>query len=68
MRNEDGDSSGFGSRVAFAPAGDLANWKLYPSNRSDPWIYESPRMFTHENEVYLVARRDLNGSLSIFVI
>jgi hypothetical protein len=28
---------------------------------SDPWIYESPRMFTHEDDVFLVARTDFNG-------
>ena len=27
-RNEDGDASGFGSHVVFAPADDLANWQF----------------------------------------
>mmetsp|Transcript_19723 Transcript_19723/g.27507 ORF Transcript_19723/g.27507 Transcript_19723/m.27507 type:complete len:235 (-) Transcript_19723:26-730(-) len=60
MRNEDGDDTGFGSHVVFAPASDIGNWTIYPTH-SDPWIYESPKMFTHENEVYLIARRDING-------
>jgi len=60
IRNEDGDSSGFGSRVIFCNT-SKGKFEYYPNNKSDPWIYESPRMFTHLNDVYLVARRDLNG-------
>jgi len=62
LRNEDGDDSGWGSRIARAKAGDIGNWELYPrGGKSDPNIYESPRMFRHGNEVFLVARRDNEG-------
>jgi hypothetical protein len=61
MRNEDGDTSGFGSRIAFAEAGNLGSWQLFPESGSNPFIFESPRMFTHANQVYLVARRDVDG-------
>lgn len=48
LRNEDGDPSGFGSRVAFAPKERLWDWQLFPlTNKSDPNIYESSRMFRH---------------------
>jgi len=60
LRNEDGDNSGWGSHVAFAPQSDLGNWQLFPQ-QSDPWIYESPRMFRHGNDLFLIARRDING-------
>ena len=30
-------------------------------NQSDPIIYESPRMFAHEDDLYLVARTDPMG-------
>ena len=28
---------------------------------SDVWVYESPRVFRHGNEMFLVTRRDING-------
>lgn len=58
-RNEDGDASGFGSHVCFAPAADLSAWDC-PA-QSDPERYDSPEMFRHEDEIYLVARRDVGG-------
>jgi len=60
MRNEDGDDTGFGSHTVFAPAGKVGDWQVFPE-KSDPWIYESPRMFTHNNEIFLIARKDING-------
>jgi len=61
LRNEDGDSSGWGSRVAYADSEDLGNWQLFPTNGSNPWIFESPRMFRHGSDLYLIARNDING-------
>ncbi len=62
MKRNNLHSTGFGSHTVFAPAGHLGEWQIFPTpERSDPWIYESPRMFTHENDVYLIARRDING-------
>lgn len=34
---------------------------IWTSNISNPHIYESPRMFNHEGELYLVARTDPTG-------
>jgi hypothetical protein len=59
LRNEDGDATGFGSLLCHAPAAALADWQC-PSI-SDPERYDSPRMFRHGEELYLVARRDLGG-------
>ncbi len=58
-RNEDGDSTGWGSHLAFAPAGELGKWQ-FPS-QSDPERYDSPRMFRHGDDLYMVARRDVGG-------
>jgi hypothetical protein len=56
-RNEDGDETGFGSLLATAPPGHPGEW-LFP-RRSDPHRYDSPRMFRHGHDIYVVARRDL---------
>lgn len=42
-----GDDSGWGSRVAVGTPSDPAAWSLYPQNQSNPYIYESSRMFRH---------------------
>ncbi len=59
LRNEDGDDTGFGSLLCTAPPGQLAPWDC-PST-SDPERYDSPRMFRHGADLYLVARRDIGG-------
>jgi hypothetical protein len=68
-RNEDGDATGFGSHVATADAAEPGAWR-FPV-RSDPRRYDSPRLFRHGKDIYLLARRDLGpaagtrfGSLS----
>lgn len=58
-RNEDGDESGFGSHVCTAPANALGTWSC--SEKSDPERYDSPHLFRHGNDIYLVARRDVGG-------
>jgi hypothetical protein len=59
-RNEDGDESGWGSRILrFDPRTD--DQPQWTTSMSDPNIYESPRMFRHEDDLYLVARTDPNG-------
>jgi hypothetical protein len=58
-RNEDGDSTGFGSQVCFAAKGQLGAWTC--SARSDPERYDSPRMLRHGKDLYLLARRDVGG-------
>jgi hypothetical protein len=56
-RNEDGDRTGFGSQVVSAEPDALADWR-FPS-RSDPSKFDSPRMFRHGRDIFLVARRQL---------
>ena len=58
-RNEDGDASGFGSLVAWAPRENPAGW-IFPQS-SDPSRYDSPRLFEQGGELYLLARRDPTG-------
>ena len=58
-RNEDGDHTGFGSHVCFAEADALMRWSC--SDRSDPERYDSPEMFRHGDDLYMVARRDIGG-------
>jgi hypothetical protein len=58
-RNEDGDSTGFGSMVARAAPGTPGDWKF--PGQSSPDRFDSPRMFRHGDELYLVARRDVGG-------
>jgi hypothetical protein len=55
QRNEAGDETGFGSKVCRAPAGKLAEWAC----KHDPKKYDSPLMFWHDGEAYLVARRNV---------
>jgi hypothetical protein len=58
IRNEGGDDTGWGSKVCRAPADALADW----SCTSDTRKYDSPFVFAHDGEVYLVARRNLGGN------
>jgi hypothetical protein len=58
-RNEDGDDTGTGSHVCYAPPDDLAAWQC--PDVSDPERYDSPEMFRHGDDIYLVARRDIGG-------
>jgi hypothetical protein len=55
IRNEAGDALGRGSLVCRAPADDLAAW----SCRIDPRKYDSPLMFWHDGEAYLIGRRNV---------
>jgi hypothetical protein len=57
IRNEAGDDSGWGSLVVRAPAGNLASWACRPDRRK----FDSPFMFWHDGEAYLVARRSLQS-------
>jgi hypothetical protein len=58
-RNEDGDATGFGSHLCYAPPDDPSDWRC-PS-QSDPERYDSPEMFRHGEDVFLLARRDVGG-------
>jgi hypothetical protein len=57
VKNEAGDESGFGSALCAARASDWARWDCV----NDPKKYDSPTLFTHEDELYLVARRHVAG-------
>lgn len=56
-RNEDGDATGFGSQVASAEPGAPGSWR-FPAH-SNPSRFDSPRLFRHGQQIYLLARRDL---------
>lgn len=56
-RNEKGDSSGFGMSICRAEAEDLGNWNCI----NDPRKYDSPLMFKHGQEVYLIGRRNISS-------
>jgi hypothetical protein len=55
VRNEAGDELGWGSKLCRAPASDLADWTC----TGDPKKYDSPLMFWHDGEAYLIARRNV---------
>lgn len=56
LRNEAGDSSGWGSVICRGPAADRADWTC----AHDPRKFDSPWMFTQDGRVYLVARRQVS--------
>ena len=60
IRNEDGDSSGWGRRVVSAKNSALGEWKT-DSSKSLPDIIESPRMFRFGDDLYLIGRTDPTG-------
>lgn len=62
-RNEDGDATGFGSHVCFAKKEALGTWDC--GTKSDPHRYDSPKMFRHGNELFLIARRNVSGPFDL---
>lgn len=56
-RLEDGDDTGFGSHVAFAPQRDLGSWEF--PDTADVRAFMSPKMFRHGDDLYLIGRRQL---------
>ena len=54
-RNEQGDAWGYGSKICRAPASDLAQWDC----ASDPKKYDSPLLFRHGDDIWLVGRRNV---------
>ena len=57
-RNELGDQDGFGAKVCRAAPGAPAEWTC----KSDPKKYDSPLVFAHNGNIYLVGRRNLTKS------
>lgn len=58
-RNEDGDDTGKGSHVCFAPASDISAWDCPDVCSKER--YDSPEMFRHGKNIYLAARKDVGG-------
>ncbi len=54
-RNESGDEGGFGSKICRASTEALGNWTC----AADPKKYDSPLVFTHDGEPYLIGRRQV---------
>lgn len=55
-RNEEGDETGWGSKICRARADDLGKWTC----KHDRKKYDSPLVFQHDGTVYLIARRNLS--------
>ncbi len=55
-RNEAGDDGGFGSRVCAWNAAESTAWRCV----DDPKKYDSPDMFVHQGDLYLIGRRHLS--------
>jgi hypothetical protein len=56
-RNEDGDATGFGTQLYYAPKNSLGKWKSLPV--SIPWRFDSPRMMRTDGgsgEILLFSR------------
>lgn len=58
-RNEDGDSTGWGTQHFFANAVGLGSWEFRA--QSDSFRYDSPRMFKWKDKLFLVSRKDVGG-------
>ena len=58
MRNEAGDADGWGSKVCRGEADALGAWTCVP----DPKKYDSPLVFSHDNRIWLIARRNVTES------
>jgi hypothetical protein len=56
-RNEAGDDLGFGSKICTAEPGALGDWGC----TADPKKYDSPLVFRHEDDVWLIGRRNLTA-------
>lgn len=55
VRNEAGDADGFGSKICTAPQTAQGIWTC----NTDTKKYDSPNLFVQDDEVYLIARRNL---------
>jgi hypothetical protein len=57
IRNESGDGKTWGSKVCKASAADLTDWQCAVT----PFKYDSPLMFRRGEDIYLIARRNIDG-------
>jgi hypothetical protein len=58
QRNEKGDELGWGSKICRAEPGALGQWQCV----GDPRKFDSPLLFRQGADIWLVARRNLNGT------
>ncbi len=58
IRNEAGDGKTWGSKVCRAEVGELSDWHCV----NTPFKYDSPLMFRHCDDIYLIARRNIDGA------
>jgi hypothetical protein len=58
IRNEAGDGKTWGSKVCRAEPGDLSDWHCVNTT----YKYDSPLMFRHCDDIYLIARRNIDGT------
>jgi hypothetical protein len=58
IRNEGGDGKTWASHVCKAPAGDLTNWSCVET----PYKPDSPLVFKHDDDIYVIGRRSLDGA------
>jgi len=57
IRNEAGDGKSWASKVCKAGAGNLSDWKCVDSEYKP----DSPLVFKHNDEIYVIGRRSLGG-------
>ncbi|HVY31731.1 MAG TPA: hypothetical protein VHB79_34585 [Polyangiaceae bacterium] len=57
VRNEAGDASGAGSKLCRGNGETLGDWTC----KTDVRKYDSPLIFEHDGEIYVVGRRNLSG-------
>jgi hypothetical protein len=57
-RNEAGDDDGFGSKLCHASPGRLDRWDCRPDRKK----YDSPLMFSHGGELYVIGRRNVTDT------
>jgi len=58
IRNESGDGDSWGSKVCRAGPEDYADWRCVDT----PFKYDSPLMFRQGEDIYLIARRNIDGA------
>lgn len=58
IRNEAGDSTGWGSKICFADRHALGKWTC----RHDRKKYDSPYVFSHDGQIFLFGRRNVTDT------
>lgn len=58
IRNEAGDEDGFGSKICEIAAGNYNDWNCATDRRK----FDSPNVFRHGDDVWLIARRNLTDT------